>query len=110
MKNYFASVKLAIFKDYINLYLFSGTILLFLVDFLIWRFKLKDHDIYITTLNGIFPIRYLAIVFLLNTLLAVFSYEKEKEISYLLFSANVFIGILIFILELFYMINLNANV
>lgn len=108
MKNYLENARKAIFGDYINLYLISGNILIFLVNYLIWKLKLVDRDIYIQSLGGLYPIKYLAIVFLINGFLALFSYEKEKEISYLLFSANLFVGILILVLEMFYLISLGG--
>lgn len=106
MKNYISLFKQAIINDYINLYILSVTIILYLLDYLIWKLYLANRDIYIQTLGGIYPIRFLVIVFVINTFLAIFSYEREKEMSYLLFSATAFIGILVLILEMFYFISL----
>lgn len=112
MRNYFADgwsvFKRALFSDYINLYLFSATIILFMADYLIWKFGLGNRDIYITVLNGLYPVKYLAVILILNTPLAIFSYDKEKEMSYLLFSANIFIALLVLVLELFYLFNLSS--
>lgn len=109
MRNYFKdgfdAIRKALFEDYINLYLLSGVIFLSLVDVLIWKFVLSIRDIYIFYGMGIYPIRYLMIILIINTVLALFSYDKEKEISYLLLSANVMATVLIFILEIFYLFN-----
>ena len=108
MKNYFKSLQKAIFSDYLNLYLISASIAIFFIDYLIWRLKLVDKDLFIQPLSGLYPIKYLGIIFVLNSFLALFSYDKEKEISYLLFAANSFLGILILVLEIFYIVSLGG--
>ena len=108
MKNYLKTIKKAIFEDYLNLYLLSGSLFIFLVDYFLWKLKLVDKDLYIQGLSGLYPIKYLLVIYVLNSFLALFSYDKEKEISYLLFAANIFIGILILVLEIFYIISLNG--
>jgi hypothetical protein len=106
MKNIFQTLK-SVYADRLNIILFSAIIIVFVADFFIWRLRLRYEDIYIFTLNGVYPIRFLGIILLVNTFVSIFSYEKEKEISYLLFSASLFISILILVLEMFYLINLN---
>ncbi len=110
MKNYFKDgwlgIKKALFEDFINLYLFSATIFLALVDVLIWKLVLSTKDLFIFYGMGIYPIRYLMILLLINTTLGLFSYDKEKEISYLLLSANIMAAILVLVLEIFYLFNL----
>ena len=108
MKNYYKLFKKATFGDSINLYLLSGNILILLIDYFLWRIRLVDRDLFIQTLSGLYPMKYLSIVFIINIFLALFSYEKEREISYLLFAANIFIGILIFVLEIFYIVSLGG--
>lgn len=109
MKNYFsdgfAAIKKALFEDYINLCLFSATIFLAVIDVVIWKVILSKRDIFIFNGMGIYPIRYLMILLLINTTLAMFSFEKEKEISYLLLAANIMATLLVFILEIFYLFN-----
>lgn len=111
MKNYlddcFCHLKRAVVNDYVNLYLVSASMLLYVIVFSLWKFRLSSLDIFLVTLGGIYPIRYLTIIFVLNSVLAISSYGKEKEISYLLFAANVFLTLLILILEIFYLTHLN---
>lgn len=106
MKNIYLTIK-DVVLDRLNIILFSVMIVLFIPDFLIWNLRLRYEDIYVFSQNGVYPIRFLGIIILINTIVAVFSYDKEKEIGYLLLAANIFISLLIFILEMFYLINLS---
>ena len=106
MKKYLSALKKIVFEDYVNLYLISAGILIFLVNYLIWKLSLVEKDIFIQGLGGLYPIKYLFLTYVINGSLALFSYEKEKEIGYLLFSANLFLGILVLVLEIFYLISL----
>ncbi len=42
---------------------------------------------------------------ILNTLLSISAHDKEKEVGYLLLMGNIIVGILIFILEIFYLVH-----
>jgi len=109
VKNYFkdgwTAIKQALFEDYINLYLFSGVLFLAVLDILIWKLVLSTRELFIFSGMGIYPIRYLMVILIINTTLGLFSYDKEKEITYLLLSANVMASVLVFILEIFYLFN-----
>lgn len=113
MKNYFLStgqmIKKAFIDDQINRYLFLSSFVLFVFDYLIWKSHLENQDIAVLSLNGLYPIKFIAIILVINTFLAGSSYEKEKEISYLLISASIFAALLIFVLEVFYLINMSTN-
>lgn len=106
MQDFKGSIK-PFFTDRLNLYLLGGAILFFGADLLIWSLKLRYESIYIQSISGVYPIRFLVIILSINSLLAIFSSNKEKEISYLLLGANIFLTALIFVLEMFYFINLN---
>jgi hypothetical protein len=80
-----------------------GTAVVVVADELIWKSILVNRDLFIYEHLGIYPMRYLVVVLLINTSLGLFSYEKEKEISYLLLSANIVVSLLIFVLEIFYL-------
>ena len=95
------------YEDHIDIYLFGSTIAVFVADFFIWRWRLRFEDIYIFTINGVYPIRFLGIILLVNTILAIFSYEREREISYLLFGSGLTVSLFVLILEIFYLVNLN---
>ena len=107
MKNYFTdgwrNIKVALFNDRINFLFFSITVFLAVIDYVIWKLRLEELDFLVITLNGVYPIEFLAVILLINATLAIFSYDKEKEISYFLFGSSIFIVILIFILEIFYL-------
>jgi hypothetical protein len=109
VKNYFSdgwmAIKRALIDDKVNFYLFSATVASFLTNFLIWRSTLLQRQIYIYDYLGVYPMRYLVIVLLINTTLALFSYDKEKEISYLLMAANIAVSLLMFVLEIFYLLH-----
>lgn len=91
--------------DRISIWLTGSMVGLVTADYLIWKRALDNPDIYIYLRIGIYPIKFLAIIVLLNTALAIFSFGKEKEIDYLLMSANVFIALLIMVLEIFYIMH-----
>lgn len=107
MKQYLVSlaniIKASVWQDVINRYLILASVIFFLVDWLIWRAKLATPDMYVYLGFGVYPIKFLAAILFLNTVLAVFSYNKEKEISYLLLIGNVIAGTLILALEIFYL-------
>jgi hypothetical protein len=113
MKNYvlstFQLIKKAFFGDLVNRYLFLSSLLLFLFDYLIWKSRLENQAIAVFSLNGLYPIKFIAIIIVINTFLAASSYEKEKEMSYLLVSASILVALLIFVLEIFYLINMGSN-
>ena len=110
MKDYVQDFKSTIkpfFTDRINLYLLGTAVVLFVADFIIWTTKLRYESIYIQSISGVYPIRFLVIILSVNSILAIFSSNKEKEISYLLLGANIFLSLLIFVLEIFYFVSLN---
>ena len=103
--NIFNILKEALWEDRIDRYLFSLSFVLFVVSFAIWHYLIAPRNLIIYSRFGVYPLRLLLIILTLNTLLAVFSVKKEKEISYLLFIANCICGLLIVILEIFYLLN-----
>jgi len=107
MKKTPINLKEILIDDRINLVFTMLSLVVYLIVFLIWRFSLRYNDMYIYSISGIYPIRYLTIILPLNYFLGIFSYRKDKEISYLLLGAGLFIAILLLILEIFYLINLN---
>lgn len=106
MKNYITTFK-SFITDKMNLWFIASLVIFSLADYLIWSMRLRFEDVYVFSINGVYPIRFLGIIVLINVVLAFFSYDKEKEISYLLLGATIFISILIFVLEVFYLFNLN---
>lgn len=111
MKNYFKegydSITKALYHDRLNLVFLIVYCILFLASYLIWKFFLESDSLFVLAMEDIYPIKYLAIVLLINTVLGVFAYEKEKEITYLLFGTNLFIIVLILVLEVFYLTSLS---
>lgn len=106
MKNYITTFKKFI-TDRINLYFIAALVFFSVSDYLIWTLQLRYEDLYVFSINGVYPIRFLGIIVLINTILAFCSYDKEREISYLLIGASIFVSILIFVLEVFYLFSLN---
>ena len=111
MKNYFKegydSIVRALYRDRLNLVFFIVYCVLFLASYLIWKFYLESDSIFVLAMEDIYPIKYLAIVLLINTVLGIFAYEKEKEITYLLFGTNLFVIFLVLVLEIFYLTSLS---
>lgn len=107
MKNYFLTtftlIKQALLDDIVNRYLFALTFALSLIDWIIWRSFLTSPDLYVFIKIGYYPVKLLAFLLIINGSLAVFSYVKEKEISYLLWMGSLFLSVLVFALEIFYL-------
>lgn len=82
------------------------TVVFFLADYLIWHIFLSGPEVYVYLRIGIYPIKLLAIILLVNTVLAIASHDKEKEIGYFLFISNIIVSILVSILEIYYLINI----
>lgn len=109
MRNYFGdgwnAIKKVLIDDSVNLYLFLGSLIILAINYTVWTFVLSKRELFVYENLGIYPLRYLVIVLVLNTTLALFSYDKEKEISYLLLAANIGVSCLVFVLEIFYLFN-----
>lgn len=108
-KNIFNSyffIRQALFDDLLDRRLFIFSLILFFLDFYLWKSFLSTDSLYIFLRINIYPIKFLAIVMGLNTVLAVSAYDKEKEVGYLLLIGNIILGILIFALEIFYITHL----
>ena len=110
MKNYIKTNYLllhqALFEDITDRVLFLLTIVLFATDYIIWHMFLSSPDLYVYLRIGIYPIKMLAIVLTVNTILAIASFDKEKEIGYFLFISNIILSVLVLILEIYYLVNL----
>lgn len=105
--NSYSFLKDALFDDVLDRYLLFSSIFLFLLDYFIWQRFLVGESIYVLLRISIYPIKYLAIIMVLNTFLAISAHEKEKEVGYLLLIGNIIVGVLIFILEIFYLTHLS---
>lgn len=107
MKNYiqssYAYLKSVLFDDLVVRYLLLVSVVLSLTEYYLWEKYLYNTDVYVYLKIGIYPLKLMALLLVINTLLAFFSYNKEKEISYLLLIGNVVIIVLYFSLELFYL-------
>lgn len=96
-------LKESVVDDIVDRYLVLAALFLSLANWFIWHRFLDHPDNYIYTKFSIYPVQLLAIILTINTVLAVFSYSKEKEISYLLLTGNIIAVILVFALEIFYL-------
>ena len=109
MKNYLADfttkIKNAFFVDELNRNLLLSSIIFAVLDWIIWRTFLSDSDLFVYAGFGLYPVEYLAIILVINTFMAFFAYDKEKEISYLLLSSDIFLCFLTLCLEIFYLFN-----
>ena len=106
MKNYFKSTSSLIAKmiivDPTSRYLFWSSVALSIVDYVIWKLALMGPDVFVYTRLTVYPIQYLAVIFVINTFLGLVAYEKEKEITTLLFIGYLIVGGLTLAMELFY--------
>lgn len=102
MKSLLNLLKNALVFDHIDLYLLIASIAVGGLDYLIWVMKIKWMETQSYWIIPVSPIKFLVIVFIINFILGVSSFDKEKKISYLFFSANIFLAFLILILEIMY--------
>jgi hypothetical protein len=100
-------IKKALFVDIVDRYLLIASLFLFLTNYLIWRHWFLSGMYPIFLRVNIYPVKYLAIVIALNTLLSISAYEKEKEVGYVLLMGNIIVGLLCFTLEIFYLTHLS---
>lgn len=105
LRDTLTKVKSSFGQDILNRNLLVTTILFALFDWSIWHFFLTSPELFIYTGFGLYPVEFLAIILIINTFMSFFAYDKEKEISYLLMSSNIFISFLILALEIFYLIH-----
>lgn len=101
-----ALIKQIFLKDKVSALLFFLTLVIAVFIIIIWKLKLINFDTSYTWRVRFSPMQFLGLIFLINTALGFFSYNKEKEIAYLLFGGTLFITILIFILQVFYLTSL----
>ena len=109
MKSYFNSLgvffKEFLIDDAVNRYLFPLTLVWFVADYLIWHIYLSSPDIVVAIKIGIYPVKLLLVVLVINSFLAISSYKKEKEITYLLLIGNLLSVALVLILEIYYLLH-----
>ena len=109
MQNYLKTnwqlLRAALWDDQIDRILFLLTLIFFLINYLVWSKYLSSPDLFIYLRISLYPIKLLALMLGINTLLAVFAHTKEKEIGYFLFISNILINVLVFALEMFYILN-----
>jgi hypothetical protein len=96
-------LKESIYDDKVDRFLLLIGASLGFLDWYIWHRYLETPDIYVYTKLSIYPVRLLAVIILINLLLAISSYQKEKEISYLLFVGIIIAEILVLALEIYYL-------
>jgi hypothetical protein len=110
MKKYFTIaydfIKEFAFLDLVNRFLLPSSIVIAAAAYLIWKQYLSSPDLFVYTRLGTYPIKYMALILVINVFLAASSYNKEKELSYLLLIANIIVSLLIVSLEIFYLINI----
>jgi len=94
------------FIDKLSRRLFFGSLVFALFDYIIWARYLNSPDVFIYLRLKIYPVQYMALILVINTILAIVSFKREKEISYLLLMANLIVGFLTLALEFFYLFNL----
>jgi len=95
-------LKKVLFDDLMVRYLFLTTLVISLFDYFAWHSYLSGPDLMVYVRIGIYPVELLAVVLVINTLLAITSYNREEELAHLLFIGNVICAFLVLILELFY--------
>jgi hypothetical protein len=105
-KSLFIFLKQSLIDDANNRWLFLTFFTLSLLSYIIWNKYLDSLDFYASPRIEVFPVKFLAIIIIINTALGLFSFRKEKEITYLLFIGNVLVSLLVVILEIFYLANL----
>lgn len=102
IKSFLKLLKNAFVFDHIDLYLLLASLVIGGIDVFIWELQLKNLETQSYWIIPISPLKFLIIVYIINLILGVSSFDKEKKISYLFFSANIFLAVLILILEIMY--------
>jgi len=87
-----------------NRWLLILTILFSGLDYYLWQNFIHNLDQFFNIRIGIYPLQYMSIILLINTLLALASYERDREVTYFLLMSNIIIVYLITILEFCYIL------
>ncbi|MEI6498431.1 MAG: hypothetical protein WCO23_00520 [bacterium] len=102
IKNFITHLQSAFWINLPNRFLLALTLIAFGLDYYLWQGYLSGPEQYFVIRLGIYPVQYLAIIIFINTLLALFSYDEDSDVTYLLLLANAIVVYLITILEFFY--------
>lgn len=105
--NFYLLFKKALYDDVLDRYLLLTGLVLSVLDFIVWRTTLTDKDLFVFLRVNIYPVKFLAVVLVLNTLLTVAAHDNEKEVGYLLLMGNIIACLLVFVLEIFYITQLS---
>jgi len=103
-KDILKDIQSSLYGNKINRYFVLGQLLLFALTLLIWVKVIVARDIYIYSSTNYFPLQIFVVVFIIHIVLSVYSYKNDKYLSNLLLGASLFYIILIFILEMLYII------
>jgi len=101
--NLFSSLKNA-FKDRFSFLLIIVWALLFVAQFILWRYLIQNNQLPIYSPIKIFPVQYSAIISVINLFLAITVAEKSLKISHQLLALSSGI-ILLNILMIIYSYN-----
>ena len=95
----------AVFVDRTLTPLFLVGLICVIISYAVWKKWLESPDIYVYVRIGIYPIKFFAVIFILNSLLSFFVSGKDRKTAHLLLGTSLFIGLLIILLEILYLIH-----
>ena len=101
----FKNVKKSLFDDRFNYIALIISIIAFLVEFIIWQELIVRKEVFVYSVLAYYPLELFAAIFVIHVVLAISSYKLDKYISNFLLGFGVFYLFLIFIAEVFYIVN-----
>lgn len=104
-KNIFNEIKLSLFNNRTNLCMLIFQIVAFAITFAVWNMVIEKKDIYIYTVTNYFPLQIFAFIMVIHLFLSVYSYGRDKHISYVLLGASSFLMLIIITIEFLYILN-----
>jgi len=105
LKQFLSIIQESLIANKINRYLLISQLVMFGISLVVWIYVIERRDIFVYSVTDYFPLQIFCLIFMLHLILSVYSYNRDKYISYLLLGATQLYILVIISLEIFYILN-----
>lgn len=105
LKRFLSTTQESLIADKINRYLLISQLPMFGISFVVWIYVIERRDIFVYSVTNYFPLQIFCLIFILHLILSIYSYNRDKYISYLLLGATQLYILVIISLEILYILN-----
>lgn len=106
VKSFASSIKQYLLNDNTNYYAVIISFVLFLLCYIVWKLLLGNNLFIFYSPYSFYPLYSFVILFLINIIISFRLYQINKEYSRVLMVNNILLLIIIFVLEIYYWVNL----